>query len=99
MKKIMMCLLIAMTALVGFCGVKKEGNTFIVEQSVSSSNDTETKYTWQDKKGNTYPIYITKTGAVYVKRVSKNTGKEYKQYLSKEVKEQIQQELNFKTNK
>lgn len=99
MKKIMMCLLIAITALAGFCGVKKEGNTFIVEQSVSSSDDTETKYTWQDKKGNTYPIYITKTGAVYVIRVSKNTGKEYKQYLPKEVKEQIQQELNFKTNK
>lgn len=91
----MMCLIIALTAITGFCGVKREGNTFMTEQVSTTNNDTQTKYTWQDKKGNSYPIFITKSGAVYVIRTSQKTGKEYKQYLPKEIKEEIQKELNF----
>ena len=52
--------------------------------------------TWEDKKGNKYPIYITKSGAIYINRKSAKTGKDYRQYLSKEVREQVQKELNFK---
>lgn len=37
-----------------------------------------------DKDGNKYPIYITAKSKVYVVRISKNTGKEYKQYLNTE---------------
>ena len=55
-----------------------------------------TSYAQVAREGNKYPIYITKSGAVYINRKSAKTGKDYKQYLSKEVKEQIQKELNFK---
>ncbi len=66
-----------------------------VEQTSSKSNNTQTKYTWEDKQGNKYPIYITKRGACYVIRVSKKTGKEYKQYLPKDIQETIKKELNI----
>lgn len=84
--------------------VRRSGNTFSVEQTTKS--DVETPYTWKDKDGKTYPIYISKKGArtsksavgtsggsCYIKRISKKTGKEYKYYLSKETQEQIRKEL------
>lgn len=74
--------------------VSREGNNFRVE-STSTAKDTQTKYTWEDKEGNKYPIYITKKGACYILRISKKTNKEYKYYLPKEVQEQIKQELNI----
>lgn len=74
--------------------VKREGNTFKVEQT-SKASDTQTKYTWEDKEGNKYPIFITKKGACYILRTSKKTGKEYKYYLPKEIQAQIKQEIGI----
>lgn len=74
--------------------VKREGNTFKVEQT-SKASDTQTKYTWEDKEGNQYPIFITKKGACYVLRTSKKTGKEYKYYLPKDIQGTIKRELNI----
>lgn len=74
--------------------VKREGDTFKVEQT-SKASDTQTKYTWEDKEGNKYPIFITKKGACYVLRTSKKTGKEYKYYLPKDIQETIKKELNI----
>lgn len=34
--------------------------------------------------GQDYPVYISKNGAYYVVRISKKSGKEYKQYLKLE---------------
>lgn len=93
MKKFIICLLMAAFSLVSYAEVTRQGDTFKVEKSASTSNDTQTKYTWEDKEGNKYPIFITKKGACYVKRVSKKTGKEYKYYLPKDVQAQIKQEL------
>jgi hypothetical protein len=76
-----------------FAEVTRTGNTFKVEQT--SQQDTLTSYNWQDKDGVSYPIYVTKKGACYIKRVSKNSGKEYKYYLPKEVQEQIKKELGL----
>jgi uncharacterized membrane protein len=77
-----------------FADTSRSGNTFKVEQA-SKNADTQTKYTWEDKEGNSYPIFITKRGACYINRVSKKTGKEYKYYLPKEVQEQIKKELGY----
>ena len=66
--------------------VVKNGNTFEVVKT--SSQDVQTYLNWKDKDGIVYPIYITKKGACYVKRISKKIGKEYKYYLPKEVQEQ-----------
>ena len=97
MKKLILCLFMALLNCTSYAQVAREGNTFkSITTQTTKSEGQQTKYTWEDKKGNKYPIYITKSGAVYINRKSAKTGKDYKQYLSKEVKEQIQKELNFK---
>ena len=73
--------------------VVRNGNTFETVQT--SQTDVQTPYTWKDKDGKTYPIYISKKGACYIKRISKKTGKEYKYYLPKETQEQIRKELGM----
>ena len=93
MKKIILCILLALFCITISAEVKREGNTFRVEQTTKES-DTKTQYTWVDKDGNVYPVFITKKGACYIFRTSKKTGKEYKQYLPKNVQEIIKQELN-----
>ena len=95
MKKLILCTLLALFCITSYAEVKREGDTFKVEQSTKTS-DTQTKYTWEDKEGNKYPIYITKKGACYVLRTSKKTGKGYKYYLPKEVQEQIKKETGHK---
>lgn len=94
MKKFILCLLLALFCITVNAEVKREGDTFKVEQSTKES-DTKTKYTWEDKQGNKYPIFITKRGSCYILRTSKKTGKEYKQYLPKETQAQIQQEMGI----
>ena len=93
MKKIILCILLALFCITISAEVKREGNTFKVEQTTKES-DTKTQYTWVDKEGNVYPVFITKRGACYIFRTSKKTGKEYKQYLPKDIQETIKQELN-----
>ena len=74
--------------------VKREGTTFVVSSSKKSSEATKTKYTW--KVGDTeYPIYISASGSCYIIKVSKKNGKEYKQYLPKEVCAEIAKELGI----
>lgn len=93
MKKLILCILLALFCITANAEVKREGDTFKVEQTLKA-NDTQTKYTWEDKDGNKYPIFITKRGACYILRTSKKTGKEYKYYLPKDIQETIKKELN-----
>lgn len=91
--KYIITLLIALSmSVIGYADIVRDGDTFKVE-TTSVNKDTKTKYTWEDKEGNKYPIYITKKGACYVLRVSKKTGKEYKYYLPKDIQETIKKEL------
>jgi hypothetical protein len=78
-----------------FAEVTRTNNTFKVEQVSSTSKDIQTKYTWEDKDGNVYPIFIGKRGACYIIKVSKKTGKEYKYYLPKDIQETIKKELDY----
>jgi hypothetical protein len=62
--------------------VQRQGNTFTqVTNKKSTSKETKTQYTYKDSKGVVYPIYLSSTGKAFIKKVSKKTGKEYKQYL------------------
>lgn len=79
-----------------YANIERVGNTFKTASSINKNEAQQTKYTWQDKKGNVYPIYISRNGAVYIIKKSAKTNKEYKQYLAKEIKEQINKELNIK---
>ena len=95
MKYIISLLIMLTLSMSSFAEVKREGDTFKVEQASRTSQGEKTKYTWEDKEGNKYPIYITKRGACYVIRTSKKTGKEYKYYLPKDIQETIKKELNI----
>ena len=75
--------------------VTREGNTFsVVTKKTKQATETKTEYEWQDAKGNKHTIYVGKTGACYVKRISK-AGNEYKQYLDAEVSAQVCKELGI----
>lgn len=94
--KYLIALLVALSmSVAGYADVVRDGDTFKVEKTASVNQGTKTKYTWEDKEGNKYPIFITKKGACYVLRVSKKTGKEYKYYLPKDIQETIKKELNI----
>lgn len=95
MKLIIALVLMLSAVSISYAGVVRDGNTFKTEQTSSTSQDTETKYKWQDKEGKEYSIYVTKKGACYVKRISKKTGKEYKYYLPKEIQAEIRKELGI----
>lgn len=95
MKYIITLLIVLSMSVIGYADIVRNGDTFKVEKTTSVNQNTKTKYTWEDKEGNKYPIFITKKGACYVLRVSKKTDKEYKYYLPKDIQETIRKELNI----
>ena len=66
-----------------------DGKTYSAIKKTTVSSERETGFTWEDSKGNTYPIYMGTTGSCYIKKVSKKTGNEYKQYLGEEISRDI----------
>lgn len=70
-----------------------KGKTFEQVNSPKTSKQkdmgTKTPYTFKAKDGKEYPIYTSKQGKAFIWRVSKKTGKQYKQYLP-EVTKQLQ---------
>jgi hypothetical protein len=99
MKKLILAI-IMMCCFVGISNaqsVVREGNTFTsIKSSTKDTVENKTQFTWKDSKGKLYPIYVSKSGSCYIKRISKKTNKEYKQYLGKEISAQICKELGIK---
>lgn len=75
--------------------VIRKNNTFKITTVKTKSEGEQTKYVYEDDKGNKYPIFVTKNGTCYIKKVSSKSGKEYRQYIPKEIKEIILKELNI----
>ena len=76
----------------------QKGTTFIENTSNSASKrgkSIETIYTWQDKEGKSYKIYLSKNGRAFVKVTSKKTGNEYNKYLDKEISIKLSKEYNI----
>jgi hypothetical protein len=74
--------------------VERKGNNFTQvtnKGGKSGGKETKTQYTYTDSKGNVYPVYLSSTGKAFIKKVSKKTGKEYKQYMP-EIEKQINPE-------
>ena len=72
--------------------VQRQGNTFTqVTNKKATAKETKTQYTYKDSKGVEYPVYLSSTGKAFIKKVSKKTGKEYKQYVP-EIGKQINPE-------
>lgn len=59
--------------------VIRKGTVF--EQTSNKTEATKTQYTYKDKDGNIYPIYLSSKGKAFIIKKSKKTGKEYRQYL------------------
>lgn len=71
----------------------KDGKTFTEIENVKALTTIKTDYLWKDKSGKVYPIYLTKNNTCYIIRISKKSGKEYKQYLPKEIASRISTEI------
>lgn len=74
--------------------IRRNGNTFTVAK-VKQVNSMKTKFTWQDSKGVLYPIYLSPSGATYVLKTSKKSGREYKYYLGEEISKAVCKELGI----
>lgn len=80
--------------------IVREGNTFTQTTAKRSSENKEikTEYLYKDSKGNEYPVYLSSTGKAFIKKVSKKTNKEYRQYIP-EIGKQINPEAYKKEDK
>lgn len=78
----------------------QNGKVFIenTQKSTKKSTIIETDYTWQDKKGKTYKIYLSKNGKAFIKVISKN-GNPYNKYLSDEIANKINQQYKVNNKK
>lgn len=93
MRKILLFSLFLILGMSCKAQVIRQGNVFKEDTTKILKLDTKTQFQYEDSKGVKYPIFISKSGAVYVVKVSKKTGKEYKYYLSKDIKETINKEV------
>lgn len=93
-KKLFIVMMMLMSITYSNAEIIKEGKTYsqVVKQKTPGK---DSGFTYKDSKGNIYPIMISKSGSCYILRVSKKSGKEYKQYLGKEISQEICKELNI----
>jgi hypothetical protein len=62
------------------------GNYIEVKNEREKETPKPTGKTYQTSKGDIFPIYVSKNGKYFIVRTSKESGKEYKQYLNIEGK-------------
>ena len=68
--------------------IKREGNVFIEQRDTTyKNNGTKTAYTYKEKDGKEYPIFLSKNGKAYIVKTSKKTGKQYPKYLPEVTKQ------------
>ena len=61
--------------------VVRKGSTFVEQADSTKRNGLKTKYTYVDKNGVEYPIYLSSKSKAYIICKSKKTGKQRKRYL------------------
>jgi hypothetical protein len=61
--------------------ITKDASGNYYQKTTSKAADKPTGNTFTDRNGNKYPVYQSARGKFYCIRVSKTTGKEYKQYM------------------
>lgn len=85
MKKLLMFLIlaVAMSAANGQTKAKqtKDGNYVAIDTSTGGELIAAGK-TFTDGKGQTFPLYKTKTGKFFYLKTSKKTGKQYRSYIT-----------------
>ena len=98
MKRFIIISFVILLGIIANAQIVKEGNTFTQTKTEKVTEAKKTQFTYQDNKGNKYPIYVSSRGSLYVIKVSKKTGKEYKYYLPKEVQEEIKKHIQIKVS-
>ena len=99
--KILFCIiLLSVLSLVGIKlyaqSYKKEGYNFIQQPRTGSKQQPkETPFTFVDNKGKQYVIYITSTGACFVLKTSRNTGKDYRYYLDTDICKEVSKAMSI----
>lgn len=95
MKKILFVIAVLLCAAMAYSQdtYTREGNNFTKTETVTTSQDSLTTYTYT-YKAVVYPIYITKNGRCYIVRMSKK-GNEYRQYLDESIARQICKEMGI----
>lgn len=99
--KTLFCIIIAgILSLIGISlyaqSYKKEGNTFVQQpRKYSRAEPKETPFKYKDAKDNEYVIYITTSGTCFVKKISKNSGKDYRYYLDAEISKEVAKAMNI----
>jgi hypothetical protein len=73
--------------------VVRKGSTFVEQADSTIKQGVKTEYTYQDRNGVKYPIYLSPKGKAYIICTSKKTGKQRRRYLPK-VTEQISTKQN-----
>ena len=92
--KYIIALLVALSmSVASYADVVKEGNVYV--QKTTTVKEKETGVYYQDKDGIRYIIYVSPKGSLYIKKISKKTGKEYKYYLPKNLQEIVKKELSI----
>lgn len=84
-----MVILAFMVGTSGAQNVQRQGKVFVEQKATRTTQAQKTEYVYKAKDGKEYPIYLSKNGKAFIIRVSKKTGKEYRQYLP-----QVTEELN-----
>lgn len=91
MKKVFLMLLILLGSLTAKSEIIQQGNNFV--ETTSEKVEVVTAYTYTDKNGKVYPIFMSKRGSFYIVKISKKTGKKYKYYLPKDIQEKIKRQI------
>lgn len=98
MKKIIyaIVMMIAFTLNVNAQSFNINGNNYTnVTKGRQSSQGTETKYTWSDRSGTSYNIFICTNGRCYVNKTSGKTGKIYKYYLNEDISKDVAKKVGI----
>lgn len=96
MKKLFFIALLGLISFTCTAQVQRDGKTFTkVSTSKAKSDTLVTEFNWE-VKDSVLPIIINKnSGACFVGKVSKKSGKYYRQYLPKEVSAEVAKELSI----
>lgn len=72
----------------------RKGDNFILTSAGRSTakDSTKTAYTLTDRKGVTRTVYMNAKGRCFVGRTSAKTGKYYRQYIPKEIEDEMAKE-------
>lgn len=79
----MMLIVLNMTSYAQTIKRDSQGNYYQIDKSVIKQQPViATGKTFTDKNGFVYPVYKTKTGKLFIFKVSKTTGNKYRYYLN-----------------